>query len=240
MTRKTAFVFLIVTAAVAVTGCAAPSQGERPAVTTTSGLSACAQPSLSQWSTDSVGQSQASTPSLAQPPHDLHQSGNFASLVYLAAQTLADRAENLNKARPVVVTTIVSVDDLARSSTFGRLASQMIANRIEQRGFLVRDVTYTRALTLAPETGELVLSREAARASAAIHAQAVVAGTYAVAGEMIYLSLRLISADNGELLSSVDVAVPRNCNTNPLIETVGEATLPLDAFEAKVSKRGVK
>jgi len=180
----------------------------------------------------------ATTPSLASPPGLAETPGtknDMASLVYLAAQTLGDRAEGLAKGRPIIVSTIVSVDDLDESSTFGRLASELVADRIEQRGYLVRDVTYMRALSLEPKTGELVLSREASRVSASIHAQAVVAGTYAVAGKEIYLDLRLLSAESGELLSSADVVIPLDDNTRPLVEASERASSnglrALDQFE---------
>jgi hypothetical protein len=76
---------------------------------------------------------------------------------------------------------MVSVDDLNQSSTFGRLASQLISNRLSQQGYLVQDATLMRALVVRPETGEIVLSRDARNLSGSVHAQAVVAGTYAVA-----------------------------------------------------------
>jgi TolB-like protein len=176
------------------------------------------------------GYSQASTPSGAEPPHGLHESNNLASLVYLAAQTLADRAERLDKTKPIAVATIVSVDDLEYSDTFGRLASELIANRIEQRGYLVRDVTYMRALDV-DKNGVLVLSRDARKVSQQVGAQAVVAGTYTVAGRMIYLSLRLLSADSGELISSADVAIPLDENTRPLVEA-NNGLMTLDEFNA--------
>lgn len=174
-------------------------------------------------------QSSASTPSLAEPPGHPRNDNNFASLIYLAGQTLADRVEGLDKTRPIIVATVASVDDLDNSSTFGRLASEMIANRMQQRGYVVREAAYTRMLTTNKE-GVLTLSRNASDILRPINAQAVVAGTYAVAGEMIYLSLRLLNADNGELLSSTDVAIPRNENTDPLI---ADGMTPLDRFDAR-------
>jgi hypothetical protein len=146
---------------------------------------------------------------------DTHKS-DLASLVYHAAQTLGDRAESLDKARPIIVSTIVSVDNLEHASTFGRLVSQLVANRLQQRGYLVRDVTYMRALELRPETGELVLTREASKVGAAANAQAVVAGTYALGGQEIYLNLRLIDAASGVVVSSTDVVIALNENTSAL------------------------
>lgn len=160
------------------------------------------------------------------------QSSDLGSLVYRAAETLGDRAELLDKTKPIVVATVVSVDDLERSSTFGRLASQLIANRIQQRGFLVRDVTYMRALELRSDTGEMTLTREARKLSTQIRAQAVVAGTYAVAGHQIYLNIRLLNADSGEIISSADAVIPLNDNTDALFESRERAGfITLDQYE---------
>ena len=144
---------------------------------------------------------------------------SLGDLVYLAAQAMADRAGVLAKDRPIIVSTVVSIDDLSQSSTFGRLAAQLVANRLTQRGYLVRDVTYMRALTVQPTTGEMVLSREASKISSVTNAQAVVAGTYAVGGREIYLSLRMLRADNGELLSTADVVLPYDHNMEDLLGT---------------------
>src|SRR5271167_3484509 len=59
---------------------------------------------------------------------------DLGELIYLAAQTLAERAGELDRSRPIIVTTMVSIDDLNKSSTFGRLASELISNRLTQRG----------------------------------------------------------------------------------------------------------
>jgi hypothetical protein len=166
------------------------------------------------------------------------QHNDLASLVYQAAQTLGERAVYLDKPRPIIAATIVTVDDLEQSSTFGRLVSQLVANRIEQRGYLVRDVTYMRALALKPGTGELVLTREALKTSEQVNAQAVIAGTYAVAGEEIYLNLRLLNAGNGEILASADAVIPLNDNTYPLIARDRGAVrkTTFEQFEAEVRK----
>jgi hypothetical protein len=153
-------------------------------------------------------------PMLAGPTGEERELGK---LIYLGAQTAAERAGVLAKDRPIVVATMVSIDDFNKSSTFGRLASQLISNRLAQRGYVVKDVTYMRALTLLPGTGELVLSRDASRLSASVNAQAVVAGTYAVAGREIYLNIRFLKPDDGQILSSADVVIPLDHNTETLV-----------------------
>jgi len=164
-----------------------------------------------------------SAPGTAAPTSTTTKNDGLGELVYLAAQTAAERAGVLSKDRPIVVTTMVSVDDLRQSSTFGRLASQLISNRLSQRGYMVRDLNYTHAVEIAPETGELSLSRDATRVLGSTNAQAVVTGTYAVAGHEVFLNIRFLKPDDGQVLSSADVTIPLNADTKGLVAMAGTA-----------------
>jgi len=149
-------------------------------------------------------------------------SAGLGGLLYEGADTMIDEALSrlgVSRDKPIIVATSVNVDNLQDSSTFGRLASQLVASRLAQRGYLVRDVTFTQALTVTPETGEMVLSREAAKIATDEEAQAVIAGAYAVGGEKIYLNLRMLAAADGRLVSSVDLVVPLNEDTQRMIVT---------------------
>lgn len=78
---------------------------------------------------------------------------------------------------------------------------------------------------MKPGTGTLVLSEDVRNVVARNNAQAVIAGTYAVGGREIYLNLRLLRADDGAILTSVDLVVPLDHNTEPM---VGALALPPD------------
>ena len=159
----------------------------------------------------------ASGPIYQQAAH----SEGLSGVIYDAADQVVGSAANagLTRNKPIIIATSVNVDDLGDSSTFGRLASQLVATRLTQLGYLVRDVTYMQGLVVTPETGEMVLSREASKIALENNAQAVVAGTYAVGGEKIYLNLRLLAAADGHLISAVDVAIPLNEDTQRMIVT---------------------
>lgn len=159
-------------------------------------------------------------------PPALYQS--MGDIVYGATDQLASRVSTkyIRKNGPVIVTTIVSVDDLSRSSTFGRLSSQLILSKLAARGFLVKDVTYMKGvLDINQQTGELVLSRDARRLSKEYGAQGVVVGTYAVGGDSIYLNMRMLSTADGRVISSASAVIPRDRDTSPLVES---ATSPAE------------
>jgi hypothetical protein len=143
----------------------------------------------------------------------------MADLVYGATQKMvAGLPPYVKRDRPIIVTTIVDVNDFTKSSTLGRESSQLILNRLSQDHYLVRDVTFMHALEIKPETGEMVLSRDAQRLSHDMGAQAVVVGTYAVGGQYIYLNFRMLDAATGSAVGSADVVIPRDSDTAPMVE----------------------
>jgi hypothetical protein len=161
------------------------------------------------------GQPSISVPPVADIP--VGEKREFGGLVYRGADLLAQRSSPLPKDRPIVVATMVSQNDYRQSSPFGRLASQLIANRLVQDGYLINDLTYTSALVMQAGTGVLVLSDEARRVATVAKAQAVIVGTYAVGGREIYLNIRLLRAGDGVILSSADVALPLDDNTRAMV-----------------------
>ena len=151
-------------------------------------------------------------PAYAERPRDL------GGLIYTGVDRMADTAaaRGLAPNAAIIVATTVNVDDLESSSTVGRLASQLVSSRLAQRGYTVHDVTYTGGLMIAPETGELVLSREVQRMAVEHDAHAIVAASYAVGGEKVYLNLRLLRAADGFLLSASDVVAPLDVDTHQM------------------------
>ena len=67
--------------------------------------------------------------------------------------------------------------------------------------------------------GELVLSRDVKNISKAQQAQAVVAGVYAVAESSVYVTLRIVRAADGIVISSADYALQKGEDVTTLLET---------------------
>jgi hypothetical protein len=101
----------------------------------------------------------------------------------------------------------------------GRVSSEFALSGLARRGYVVKDLAYARVLMVQPGTGELALTRDASRLLANTHAQAVVVGTYAIGGREIYINMRLLRADDGQVLSSADVVLQLDANTEALIES---------------------
>lgn len=105
---------------------------------------------------------------------------------------------------PIMVTTFVDNNDLTKSVRFGKLVQEHIASRMVQLGYSVREIKLTRTINIDPKLGETVLSRDLTKISGDIQAQAILAGTYSRSDRMLYISARLISPENSNIIASYD------------------------------------
>ncbi|NWH05630.1 FlgO family outer membrane protein [Desulfobacter latus] len=88
---------------------------------------------------------------------------------------------SLDKTKPIIVTSIVSVDDLHSSSTFGRMSAEIIANRFSQLGYPVKELKMNQhQIYIKRNQGEFILSRDIQDIAMKHDVQAIVVGTYAV------------------------------------------------------------
>jgi TolB-like protein len=141
---------------------------------------------------------------------------NIMNLNYNAADSLLAKLKRgyfaLSKDAPILVASFVDLDNLNESSTFGRVVSEQIASRFNQRGYATIEMKLRTDVFIREGSGELLLSREVAEISDKHRAQAVVVGTYAVASNKVYLTARVVNVSDGRVLSSYDYDIPITCD----------------------------
>jgi len=128
----------------------------------------------------------------------------------------------LNKERPLIVTSFVDIDDVRYSSTFGRMIGEQVGSRFAQSGYKVVEPKMRSNIFIpnpdrGPSSGEFMLSRELVNLSFEHDAQAVVVGTYAAAKDIIYVTLKVIDARDNMILYSMDYSLPLDDNTKKLL-----------------------
>ncbi|MDC7691661.1 FlgO family outer membrane protein [Vogesella indigofera] len=123
----------------------------------------------------------------------------------------------LSGEQPLLVATLVNVDVLTESSRLGRLFSEQIAARLSKRGYPVKELKLRENLFMKQSEGELLLSREVGEVSRAHNARAVVVGTYAASGSMLYINLKLVHPSGNIVLSAHDYALPMDNNIRDLL-----------------------
>lgn len=126
--------------------------------------------------------------------------------VYQVAEGLASQlVENVRDPGPggfeCVVTTLVDIDDLRRSSRFGRLLAEAMGAEIFRRGFTVVDIRPAGAFLVGEGNGEMLLSREASELRNEISADSALVGTYGVGASSVAVTVRLVDLSSHRVLS---------------------------------------
>lgn len=97
--------------------------------------------------------------------------------------------------------TFVNLDDLSRTSTFGRFCSEQLAEEMKLRDYGVVELRRLRELLILPRTGELGLGRDTAEIFNTYKANAILFGTYTITAQQVVLSVRLVQTKTNSLMA---------------------------------------
>jgi TolB-like protein len=110
----------------------------------------------------------------------------------------------------LIMATFVNIDDLARTSRFGRTLPEALANRLFRHGFGVVEIRKASEILMKDRGGELVLTRDAARLATSVAADGIVSGTYSLTPHTVIVTVRLLDAASQEVLSVADMEIERS------------------------------
>ncbi len=142
---------------------------------------------------------------------------------YKAANALIAQARlSLAVEQPVIIATVVNINQLETSSAFGRLLSEHISARFSQSGFKMIEMKARKNVYMKRNEGELLLTREIKDIAAEHNAQAVVVGLYAVSTDTVFVNVKVIHPNGNQVLAAYDYAVPHDSNNRALLQTAGK------------------
>ncbi|MDR2504265.1 MAG: hypothetical protein LBD82_07810 [Deltaproteobacteria bacterium] len=122
----------------------------------------------------------------------------------------------------ILTTSLVSLENLDKSSAFGRVSAQQIGSRLNQHGFKVLEPRLSASLRFEKDGGEFMLTRESLRLLADSHdAHAVLVGTYSEARDKIFVSARVVRLMDNALLAAYEYYLPKSGDVPSLL---GEET----------------
>lgn len=121
---------------------------------------------------------------------------------------------------PVLVATIVNVNNTGASSPLGRTLSEVYANQMVARGFHVKEVKLRSDLYVREGTGELMLSREMRDIARSQNASMVVVGTFSPAANFTYVSLKLVRTEDSRIIAGHSYALPNYRDVTRLINAL--------------------
>lgn len=120
-----------------------------------------------------------------------------------------DRYYRGNSNGPLGVSTLVSLDDLYSSSTFGRMFAEQMMTQLSMRGFDVIELRHADALHFVSHGGEFALSRDVSMVRSARDLAGVIVGTYVASPLRVYVNVRLVDPSSSMVLAGGTVEMPK-------------------------------
>ena len=121
---------------------------------------------------------------------------------------------------PVLVATIVNVNDMRRAAPLGRTLSEQYATHMVNAGFNVKELKLRGDVFVKEETGELLLSREIKDIAKIHHANYVLVGTYSSAANVTYVSLKFVRTEDSRIVRGYDYALPNDKDVTKLLQVI--------------------
>ena len=150
----------------------------------------------------------------------------------LAAQLEANMRRQAGKGRGVILTTMVNIDDLYQTSRFGRTLTEALSTRMFRHGFGVVEVRKSAELMIKSQSGELMLSRNAALLANELEVEAIVVGTYALTPNSVIVNIKMLEVGSQDVMSVAGLEIQRSPNINHLLAgPAGPVGMALSAYE---------
>ncbi|MBU2571562.1 FlgO family outer membrane protein [Methylotuvimicrobium sp. KM2] len=118
----------------------------------------------------------------------------------------------------VVVNSLVNVDDMSQSFSFGRIVSDQIASAFHRSGYRVMGMELPTEIFVKNDTGILQLSDETKAGLAEVGAQALLVGTFAPGKKNAYVSLRVVDIDSGYFVATTDYSIAMGPDAKNLLK----------------------
>ena len=133
---------------------------------------------------------------------------DLGTLTYRAVDMMLAGAPDVTAQTPLIVASVSDVRDVESTSPFGNIVADMVRTRLAQDGRAPSELRLRNAVSFKKGEGEFLLSRDRRALMKPQNAAGIVTGTYAVAADRVYVSLKLVSAADARILSGADFEAP--------------------------------
>ena len=151
------------------------------------------------------------------------------TITSLATQMMQNT--KFNTQRPVLITSFVRLDNLKKTTEFGRIIGESLINELSNRNFNVIEFRGQLGVSINEE-GEYFISRNIKKLKNKIENTFVVVGTYSRQYERIMLNARVIDNQSGRIITSArstyehglknDCVIFKDCKPPRVINIVKE------------------
>lgn len=143
-----------------------------------------------------------------------HIYSNLNTTIISLAEQLFDTKSNKKNPTRVILTSFVDLNNLEKTSTFGRLVSESMFNELHIRKFLVTDFRGQEAVSVN-EDGEFHITRDVEKLKDVIgEVEFILVGTYVkFENKSLLINARILDSVSGNVFSSARVVYrPKDCS----------------------------
>ncbi|MGR9051555.1 MAG: FlgO family outer membrane protein [Gammaproteobacteria bacterium] len=144
---------------------------------------------------------------------------NLVEVSYKAVDDLLmNLKQPLLKGNLVVINSLVNVDDLSQSFSFGRILSDQISSGFHRAGYRIMGMELPTEIFVKNENGILQLSDDTKAALNNVGASALVVGVFAPGKRNAYVSLRVVDIASQNFISTTDFSVSMGPDAKQLLK----------------------
>lgn len=115
---------------------------------------------------------------------------------------------NSSDSSSILVTSVVNLSSLDKTSKIGRILSEYIANTLVDMDYVVYEIRMDKILTFQKKGGEYILTREKKDIALVQVGQKAITGTYTLGKNVLYVSLHLVDLNNNVVQSTYEFDLP--------------------------------
>ncbi len=152
---------------------------------------------------------------------ELRPYGTILESSYQAGDILAMNLQKrkVDPQRPILAASFVSTDNLEMSSSFGRLVAEQISSRLAQHGLNMKEIKLRKdTVFIQQKKGEFMLSRRLKELGVDYDAESALVGTYAVTPLRIFVTARIVRAEDNTVIASHDYSIVQNAISRDLVQ----------------------
>lgn len=171
----------------------------------------------------------------SQQPHPVYSHASIFDITRdLTQELLANLQDDAVRSSTCVITTFVRLDDLKKADSLGRLLSEGMGNELVKAGMAVTEIRNTNAVSVAPFTGELLLSRDSAELKNYVNTSYALTGTYSVGERSVAVSIRLLDMRTNRIVAVAANELLRTPDIDALL--LGENRVAPTAYDRLPAK----
>ncbi len=136
--------------------------------------------------------------------------------------------DTFDSSLPVIYSTTVDLNDYTKTTNFGRVMAESLATALNQhwRNNVIKVTLRQGSMPIVPRQGEFLLSREMSQLALDHNAGAVLATTYSVSIDRVYVNVELINVQRNTIVASTMFDIPHGPRTEALLKGI---TFPAEA-----------